>query len=75
MYVNYEVLCNAFQSKIIDFSEAEIYKLKTTEMSRREMEDFIKEQNQYTMMRFVERYEKIEKLKRIEEEILKKKQE
>lgn len=30
IYVNYEVLCNAFATKLIDFSEAEIYKLRST---------------------------------------------
>lgn len=27
-YVNYEVLCNAFNTSVIDYSEAEIYELK-----------------------------------------------
>jgi hypothetical protein len=41
MYVNYEVLCNAFANKIIDFSEAEIYKLNTKQMSKDELETFL----------------------------------
>ena len=41
MYVNYEVLCNAFATKIIDLSKAEIYMLKTTEMSVKELETFL----------------------------------
>ena len=55
-YVNYEVLCNAFATKIIDLSQVEIYKLKNTEMARGEMETFLEEENQYTLQRFTDRY-------------------
>jgi len=44
-YVNYEVLCNAFSTKIIDLSRVEIYKLKNTEMPRDELETFLEEEN------------------------------
>jgi len=48
-YVNYEVLCNAFSTKIIDLSKAEIYRIKNTEMTRDELETFLEEENQYTI--------------------------
>jgi len=54
--VNYEVLCNAFATKIIDLSQVEIYRLKNTEMARGEMETFLEEENQYTLQRFTDRY-------------------
>jgi hypothetical protein len=41
IYVNFEVLCNAFSTKIIDFSKAEIYKLKTTEVDKRLLENYL----------------------------------
>ena len=44
-YVNYEVLCNAFSTKIIDLSKVEIYKLKSTELSREDLENFLEEEN------------------------------
>lgn len=40
-YVNYEVLCNAFATKIIDMSKAEIYLLKSSEMNKTDFEDFL----------------------------------
>ena len=43
IYVNYEILCNAFASKIIDMSKADIYLLKSTEMSPKELEDFLQQ--------------------------------
>lgn len=48
-YVNYEVLCNAFSTKLIDMSKADIYKIKNTEMSLDEFEDFLEEENEYTL--------------------------
>jgi len=44
-YVNYEILCNAFNTKIIDLSKVEIYKLLNTQLSREELETFLEEQN------------------------------
>ena len=60
-----------FSSKIIDFSSAEIYKLKTTQMSREELESFLREQNLYTMLKFAERFDKMKRLKEVEGEIQK----
>lgn len=47
--MNYEILCNAFSTKIIDLSKVEIYKLKNTQLSREDLETFLEEQNQYTI--------------------------
>lgn len=41
IYVNYEVLCNAFATKIIDMSKAEIYLLKSSEMGKADFEEFL----------------------------------
>jgi hypothetical protein len=38
MYVNYEILCNSFASKMIDLSKAEIYIVKNTQLSTKEFE-------------------------------------
>lgn len=43
IYVNYEVLCNAFATKIIDLSKAEIYKVKNTEIPQKDFEIFLEE--------------------------------
>lgn len=32
-YVNYEVLCNALSTRVIDYSQADIYELRNSEMS------------------------------------------
>lgn len=48
MYVNYEVLCNAFGAQVIDYSEADIYKLKNDEMSKKELEQFLTLHNPYS---------------------------
>lgn len=48
-YVNYEVLCNAFSTKIIDMSKAEIYKIKNTELSVDDLETLLEDENQYTI--------------------------
>jgi|LauGreDrversion4_2_1035121.scaffolds.fasta_scaffold594337_1 hypothetical protein len=72
-YVNYEVLCNAFATKIIDLSKAEIYKLKSTELSRDDLEAFLEQENQYTIEKFQERYYKIQRLQEIEKNIQEKK--
>lgn len=64
--MNYEVLCNAFSTKIIDLSKVEIYKLKNTEISRDDLEVFLEEENEYTIQKFADRYHKIQRLEEIE---------
>lgn len=41
IYVNYEVLCNAFATKIIDMSKAEIYLIKNSELNQKDIEYFL----------------------------------
>lgn len=41
LYVNYEVLCNAFATKIIDLSKADIFLIKSSEMKKSELESFL----------------------------------
>lgn len=45
MYVNYEILCNAFATKIIDLSKADIFLVKSSEIPKKEFEEFLIEQN------------------------------
>jgi hypothetical protein len=71
--VNYEVLCNAFSTKLIDLSKAEIFKLKTSEMKKDELEALLKEQNEYSLEKFADRFEKMQRLKELDEELAKKK--
>jgi hypothetical protein len=71
--VNYEVLCNVFATKIIDLSKADIYRLKNTELSKRDLELFLEEHNQYTLQKFADRYDKMQRLKELEEQIIQKK--
>ena len=73
MYVNYEILCNAFATKLIDLSQAEIYLIKSTEIPKSEFETFLSEQNQYTIAKFAERHEKMLRLKEIEKQLQEKK--
>lgn len=72
--MNYEVLCNAFATKLIDLSKAEILKLKTSEMKKEELEAFLYENNEYTLEKFADRFEKMQKLQKLEEAIRIKKQ-
>ena len=41
--------------KVIDFSQAEIYKLKSTQMKVNDFEQFLAESNQYTIEKFMDR--------------------
>ena len=67
MYTNYEILCNAFACKIIDLSKADIYLIKSTEMGSHLFKEFLIEQNEYSLLKCAERYEKIEKIREIDE--------
>ena len=73
MYVNYEILCNAFATRLINLSKVEIYKLKNSEMSKLDLENFLMEQNNYSIHKFYERYEKLNKLQMLEMELQEKK--
>ena len=69
IYCNFEVLCNMFQAKIIDLSKAEIIKINTSEMSKKEMEELLYSENPYTLDKFQARYDYVENLDKIEQEI------
>ena len=45
IYVNYEILCNAFATKFVNLSEANIYLIRSTEMRRSELESFLSASN------------------------------
>jgi len=64
--VNYEVLCNALATNIIDLSQAPIYKLQTSGIPRNELEEYLMSQNQYSPQKFKQRYEKINKIYELE---------
>lgn len=72
IYANYEVLCNMFQPQLIDLSAAEILRINTSEMSKKEMEELLFAENPYTYKKFEARQKYIEKLDQIEEEIIQK---
>lgn len=72
MYVNYEVLTNAFNCNVIDFSEAEIYELKNTEMSMEELEHVLTLTNEYSFEKFAVRWYQMHNLEKLEESIIKK---
>ena len=56
-YVNYEVLCNAFGTNVIDYSDAQIYKLNTDEMSNAELEQLLELHNEYSLENFTLRFQ------------------
>ena len=56
LYVNYEVLCNAMATEIIDYSKAEIYKLKSDEMTIKELENLLTLFNEYSTENFALRH-------------------
>ncbi len=69
-YVNYEVLTNALSTRVIDFSQAEIYQLRNTEMSQQELEDLLISQNEFSHEKFMVRYLQMQALDKVETQIL-----
>jgi hypothetical protein len=67
------VLCNAFATRIIDLSKAETFKLQNTALSRDDLENFLEEQNQYTIQKFADRYHKIQRLEELEKQLAERK--
>ena len=55
-YANYEVLCNALSTRVIDYSEAEIYLLKNDTMSTEEFERLLMSQHEHRFDSFATRY-------------------
>ena len=70
MYVNYEVLINAMNMNVIDFSHADIQELKSDQMTDKELEKLLSLHNLYTKERFVMRKEQIGNLDELEEKIM-----
>lgn len=52
MYVNYEVLINAMNMNVIDFSHADIHELSSDQMTDQELEKLLQLHNMYTKERF-----------------------
>jgi len=74
IYANYEVLCNAFATKLIDVSKTDIYRVKASEIDKPIFESFLKEQNIYDMYKFTERYERLGNLIELEHDLAELKQ-
>lgn len=66
-YVNYEVLCHALSTNVIDFSQAEIYEVSNDQMSSTQLEDFLSVQNEYSFEKFALRHFQLEALEKLEE--------
>lgn len=64
-YVNYEVLCNVFSTKTIDFSQAKIYKLMTSKLSQFQLEFILDTMNLNSSLNFSLRKERADNLKKI----------
>ena len=56
IYVNYEVLCNAISTEIIDYSAAEIWQLQNDEMTLPEFEELLTLHNEYSTENFALRF-------------------
>lgn len=67
-YVNYEVLCNVFATKSIDFSQANVYKLMTSKLNKFQLEFMLESLNQYSHLNFAKRQERAQKLDKIVKE-------
>ena len=63
------MLCNAFSTKLIDVSKADIYRVKASEIDKKTFEKFLHEQNLYTVVRFMERYERLTNLVLLENDL------
>ena len=72
IYVNYEVLINAMNMNVIDFSHADIQELKSDSMTEKELEKLLEFHNMYTKERFDLRQEQVANLDDLEQRITKK---
>lgn len=68
-YCNYEVLCNALNTRVTNFSEAEIYELRNEEMTEEELERVLLAQNEFTQDKFIVRMLQMEALDKLEQKI------
>jgi len=69
-YINYEVLINALNMNVIDFSHAEIIELRNDQMTERELERLLELHNMYTLDRFNLRMQQLASLEQLEKKIL-----
>ena len=67
-YVNYEVLCNVFSTKTIDYSQAKIYRLMSSKLSQFQLEFILDTLNQNSPMNFSLRKERADGLRKIVKE-------
>ena len=72
MYINYEVLCNALATNIIDLSQAEIFELHNEDMNLKQLETLLEAQNEYTYEKFAFRFYQMNNLNNAEQSILSK---
>lgn len=64
-YVNYEILCNVFATKTINFSQAKMYKFNSTQMTRIESEFVLDTLNPYSKINLLNRMEKCIEIQRM----------
>ena len=55
-YANYEILCNALATEIIDYSDAEIWALNNEEMSTPQLEELLTAHHEYSRENFMLRH-------------------
>lgn len=65
-YANYEVLCNALATRVIDYSQAEIYLLRNSEMKKEELERVLSSQHEFSFEAFVMRWMQVKALDKLE---------
>lgn len=70
-YVNFEVLTNAMATNVIDFSNADIYELRNSEMTEAELEQFLSLHNEYTTTSWLHRYYQINLVQQALEQVSK----
>lgn len=69
MYSNYEVMSNLFAGTVIDLSKVKIYQVESSKLSKKDLENFLMEQNLYSKDKFYARFEESKKLKEVEKEL------
>ena len=68
--MNYEVLINALNMNVIDFSHADIAEIMSDQMSEQELERLLELHNEYSFDRFSVRKYQCENLEELEQKIL-----
>ena len=70
VYANYEVLVNALNQNVIDFSHADIHELKSDSMTEKELWSLLELHNQYSFDRFALRKHQLKSLEDLEQRLL-----